>query len=94
MKELRERCSVSAIAGKFHDNGLGWSWFYCNQCGARIRSKGLTPNHLLCKTRRSHDLEMRTERVWSDPSQIEREILALTNLLPWRPHRYPRSGAR
>ena len=21
--------------GKYHDNGLGWHWFYCGKCGAR-----------------------------------------------------------
>ena len=21
--------------GRYHDNGLGWSWFYCQSCGAK-----------------------------------------------------------
>lgn len=44
MKALRERCErIGHIRGKFHDNGLGWSWFYCNQCGARMEIEGPEP---------------------------------------------------
>jgi len=35
IKELTERCArIGHKQGKFHSNGLGASWFYCNQCGA------------------------------------------------------------
>jgi hypothetical protein len=37
LKALRESCAaIGHIRGKFHDNGIGWTWFYCNQCGARM----------------------------------------------------------
>ena len=26
--------------GKFHYNGLGWTWLYCNQCGGRYNVEG------------------------------------------------------
>lgn len=26
--------------GKYHDNGFGWSWFYCGQCGGRYDITG------------------------------------------------------
>ena len=26
--------------GKYHDNGFGWSWFYCGQCGGRYDISG------------------------------------------------------
>lgn len=37
MKLLQERCAaIGHKKGVFHDNGLGWSWWYCNQCGSRM----------------------------------------------------------
>lgn len=34
---LQKECeeTVGHSGGKYHDNGLGWHWFYCNACGAR-----------------------------------------------------------
>lgn len=26
--------------GNFHENGLGWSWFYCSRCGGRMDITG------------------------------------------------------
>lgn len=41
MKKLQEECErIGHVRGNFHDNGLGWSWFYCNQCGARMEING------------------------------------------------------
>lgn len=37
LKELQERClqeNGEHHKSKFHDNGLGWSWWYCGRCGA------------------------------------------------------------
>ena len=36
LKELQERCLQEHgehLKSKFHDNGLGWSWWYCGRCG-------------------------------------------------------------
>jgi hypothetical protein len=35
--------------GKFHDNGLGWQWYYCSQCG--------TPFEKECYLKPSQDEE-------------------------------------
>lgn len=39
---LRKECEESEghRGGKYHDNGLGWSWFYCGKCGARYDITG------------------------------------------------------
>lgn len=35
LKALREECEATGhVRGNFHDNGLGWCWYWCNQCGA------------------------------------------------------------
>lgn len=35
VRALQERCEkIGHVRGNIHDNGLGWTWFYCNQCGA------------------------------------------------------------
>lgn len=26
--------------GNYHDNGFGWSWFYCSKCGGRYDITG------------------------------------------------------
>lgn len=26
--------------GTFHDNGFGWSWFYCGKCGGQYNIRG------------------------------------------------------
>lgn len=36
---LQEECEKSSEGhdrGQFHDNGLGWSWWYCAKCGKRF----------------------------------------------------------
>ena len=41
LKALRERCAaLGHVRGNFHDNGFGWTWFYCNQCGDRMEIEG------------------------------------------------------
>lgn len=41
MKELREYCEKKGHQkGRRHDNGLGWSWYYCAYCGGRFNIKG------------------------------------------------------
>ena len=32
--ELIKECEEEGhTRGKFHDNGLGWTWWYCGKCG-------------------------------------------------------------
>jgi hypothetical protein len=35
---LQEKCAKSGghIKGRYHNNGLGWSWYYCSRCEARM----------------------------------------------------------
>jgi homoaconitase/3-isopropylmalate dehydratase large subunit len=41
LKEIRERCAKEGHSGgKFHDNGFGWTWFYCGKCGGRYDIQG------------------------------------------------------
>lgn len=43
MLALRKECEESPkghSGGKFHDNGLGWHWFYCGKCGGRYDITG------------------------------------------------------
>jgi len=37
LKQLREDCEKDGghKGGTFHNNGLGWSWYYCGRCGGR-----------------------------------------------------------
>ena len=38
MLALQAECANSPTGhqrGTHHDNGLGWHWWYCGQCGAR-----------------------------------------------------------
>lgn len=40
---LQKECGDSPEGhggGNFHDNGLGWSWFYCGKCGGRYDITG------------------------------------------------------
>lgn len=40
MKQLVEDCEkIGHSGGKYHDNGLGWHWFYCGKCGGRYDVK-------------------------------------------------------
>ena len=41
LKHLREECFKEGHRGhNFHDNGLGWTWFYCAKCGGRFDVHG------------------------------------------------------
>lgn len=38
-KELVEACeAIGHTKGKFHDNGVGWAWWYCSTCGASFNT--------------------------------------------------------
>ena len=40
-RALVEECGkVGHHGGKYHDNGFGWSWFYCAGCGGRYDITG------------------------------------------------------
>lgn len=40
MRELIKECEKSGhVKGNFHDNGWGWCWFYCSQCGVPFDKK-------------------------------------------------------
>ncbi len=41
-KALVARCAEigHVRSSHYHDNGLGWVFFYCNQCGAKNESRG------------------------------------------------------
>lgn len=40
-RALVEECGkVGHYGGKYHDNGFGWSWFYCAGCGGRYDITG------------------------------------------------------
>lgn len=44
IKAVQERCIAEHgghIKTKWHDNGLGWYWWYCGRCGA-THNKGRT----------------------------------------------------
>lgn len=35
LEALRKECEAAGhVRGKYHDNGLGWDWYWCNNCGA------------------------------------------------------------
>lgn len=38
MQALRERCEAIGHRpqSRWHDNGLGWTWRHCGQCGATM----------------------------------------------------------
>ena len=40
-KQLIEDCQQEGHSGgKFHNNGFGWTWFYCGKCGGRYDIRG------------------------------------------------------
>lgn len=40
-KQLVEECfKLGHSGGKLHNNGFGWTWFYCNSCGGRYNIEG------------------------------------------------------
>lgn len=39
-KQLVEDCEKEGhTQGKFHDNGLGWTWWWCGKCGASFNKE-------------------------------------------------------
>lgn len=41
MAEIRKDCKAEGHSGgTYHDNGFGWSWFYCGKCGGRYDTTG------------------------------------------------------
>ena len=39
LKKLREDCEkIGHIKGRYHNNGLGWEWYYCECCDARLET--------------------------------------------------------
>ena len=37
MKSLVERCAAAGhVRGKYHCNGRGWHWYWCNSCGTAM----------------------------------------------------------
>jgi hypothetical protein len=41
MQALMAECAVQGHSGgNYHENGLGWSWFYCSKCGAAYDKTG------------------------------------------------------
>lgn len=42
LRLIVEKCAATGghRGGKFHNNGLGWSWFYCSICGTRYDMNG------------------------------------------------------
>ena len=40
-RKLIEDCEKEGhVQGKFHDNGVGWSWFWCGKCGTAFDKQG------------------------------------------------------
>jgi hypothetical protein len=40
-RQLVKECAAEGHGGgKYHDNGFGWSWFYCGKCGGRYDITG------------------------------------------------------
>jgi hypothetical protein len=40
-KQLIEDCAkIGHYGDNFHNNGFGWSWFYCSGCGGRYNIRG------------------------------------------------------
>lgn len=34
---LQQECGqLGHVRGSYHDNGLGWEWYYCRHCNARM----------------------------------------------------------
>lgn len=43
--ELRKECGEKGhVRGTFHDNGLGWTWYWCNSCGAAFEKEDMWSN--------------------------------------------------
>jgi hypothetical protein len=39
-KQLVEDCEKEGhTQGKFHDNGFGWTWWYCGKCGTSFNKE-------------------------------------------------------
>ena len=40
-RQLIEDCEKEGhVHGKLHDNGLGWTWFWCGKCGTAFDKTG------------------------------------------------------
>ena len=40
-RQLMQECEQEGHSGgRYHDNGFGWSWFYCGKCGGRYDITG------------------------------------------------------
>lgn len=39
-KIISDCAKIGHKRGKFHSNGVGWTWFYCNHCGGRMEITG------------------------------------------------------
>lgn len=40
-KQLIQDCEKEGHThGNFHDNGFGWTWFWCNKCGTSFDKTG------------------------------------------------------
>jgi hypothetical protein len=37
---IKECGKIGHYNGKYHENGFGWSWFYCHGCGGRYDITG------------------------------------------------------
>lgn len=37
---IKECEKIGHSGGKYHDNGFGWSWYYCGKCGGRYDITG------------------------------------------------------
>lgn len=41
LRQIRQECFQEGHrGGNFHNNGFGWSWFYCAKCGGRYNITG------------------------------------------------------
>lgn len=41
VRNLQARCAaIGHVRGNLHNNGLGWTWYWCNQCGAAFDKEG------------------------------------------------------
>jgi hypothetical protein len=42
IQKLQKQCLESGghIRGKFHNNGIGWTWYYCARCDASFDKEG------------------------------------------------------
>lgn len=49
LRSLQKECEESPDGhnkARFHDNGLGWTWYYCGKCGASHSKQKSTTAYL------------------------------------------------